>query len=129
MILGLSMSAYIARMARSSFLEVMREDYVRTARSKGLNERIVLWVHVLRNAILPVITVSGVMLGFVLGGAVAIETVFVVPGLGTALVDAVNERDFTVIQNLVLLFGVVFVILNLAIDVLYAWIDPRIRLA
>jgi ABC-type dipeptide/oligopeptide/nickel transport system permease component len=114
-------------MARSSLLEIIHEDYIRTARAKGLVERAVFFRHALRNAILPVITLSGVILGFLLGGSVAVELAFGVPGLGTALVSAFNERDYVVIQNLVLLYGVAFVAVNLLVDISYAWIDPRIR--
>ena len=127
LVLGLGQAAYVARMARSSLLEIIHEDYIRTARAKGLVERAVFFRHALRNAILPVITLSGVILGFLLGGSVAVELAFGVPGLGTALVAAFNERDYVVIQNLVLLYGVAFVAVNLLVDISYAWIDPRIR--
>ena len=127
LVLGLSQAAYVARMARSSLLEIIHEDYIRTARAKGLVEKAVIFRHALRNAILPVITLSGVILGFLLGGSVAVELAFGVPGLGTALVSAFNERDYVVIQNLVLLYGVAFVAVNLLVDISYAWIDPRIR--
>ena len=129
LVLGLSQAAYVARMARSSLLEIIHEDYIRTARAKGLVERVVIFRHALRNAILPVITLSGVILGFLLGGSVAVELAFGVPGLGTALVSAFEERDYVVIQNLVLLYGVAFVVVNLLVDISYAWIDPRIRYA
>ena len=127
LVLGLGQAAYVARMARSSLLEIIHEDYIRTARAKGLVERAVIFRHALRNAILPVITLSGVILGFLLGGSVAVELAFGVPGLGAALVSAFNERDYVVIQNLVLLYGVTFVAVNLLVDISYAWIDPRIR--
>ena len=126
-VMGIGLGASIARMARTQLLEVYREDYVRTARSKGLRERTVMWRHVLRNALLPVITVSGLQFAFLLGGSVAVERAFSVPGLGTALVFGIEERDWMVIQNLVLLYGVVFVIINLVVDLAYAVIDPRIR--
>ena len=126
-VLGLATSAYIARMARTTLLEVIRDDYVRTARAKGLSERTVVLRHALRNALLPVITLSGVLFGLLLGGSVAVEAAFTVPGLGTALVQAFTERDFVVVQNLVLLYGVIFVFVNLSIDLAYAWLDPRIR--
>jgi peptide/nickel transport system permease protein len=125
--LGLGLGAFIARIARSSTLEVLTEDYVRTARAKGLNDRWVLVRHVLKNALLPVVTVSGLALGGLIGGSVAVERAFGVPGLGLALVMAVTERDWMLIQNLVLLYGVVFILVNLLVDVSYAWIDPRIR--
>jgi len=126
-VLGLSQGAYIARMSRSCLLEVIREDFVRTARAKGLIEGLVVLRHALPNALLPVITVSGILMGFVLGGSVAVEQAFGVPGLGRALVTAVIERDIVVVQNLVLLYGVIFVVINVLVDLSYAWLDPRIR--
>ena len=127
-VLGLGQAAYIARMARSSLLEVIREDYVRTARAKGLNGRLVIALHALPNALLPVITLSGVLLGFVLAGSIPVERAFGVPGLGYAMVTAVSERDIFVMQNLVFLYAVVFVLLNILVDLTIAWLDPRIRL-
>ena len=127
MVLGLAQGAYIARMARSCLLEVIREDYVRTARAKGTVERSVVLRHALPNALLPVITISGVLLGFVLGGSVAVEQAFGVPGLGRALVVAIVERDIVVVQNLVLLYAGIFVLVNVLVDMSYAWLDPRIR--
>ena len=129
MVLGLAQGAYIARMSRSCLLEVIREDYVRTARAKGTLERSVVMRHALPNALLPVITISGVLLGFVLGGSVAVEQAFGVPVLGRALVIALIERDIIVVQNLVLLYAVIFVLVNLLVDLSYAWLDPRIRYA
>ena len=126
-VLGIGVAAITARMTRSSTLEVLHEDYVRTARAKGLRETLVVWRHVLRNALLPVVTVSGLALGGLLGGSVAVERAFLVPGLGTALVFAVGERDWMMIQNLVLLYGVVFAGVNLVIDMTYGLMDPRIR--
>jgi len=117
----------LARLARSTLLEVLRDDYIRTARAKGLAERWVILRHALRNAILPVITLSGVLLGFLLGGSVVVEKAFGVPGLGSTLVVAFTERDYVVIQNLVLLYGLIFVVLNLLVDISYAFFDPRIR--
>ena len=125
--MGLGIAASIGRMSRTTLLEVIREDYVRTARAKGLAEKVVLARHMVKNAMLPVITVSGLQFATLLGGSVAVEQAFGVPGLGTALVQAINERDWMVIQNLVLLYGLTFVVINLMIDVSYAWIDPRIR--
>ena len=126
-VLGLGQAAYIARMARSSLLEVIREDFVRTARAKGLNYRNVIRLHALPNALLPVITLSGILLGFVLAGSIPVERAFGVPGLGYAMYTAVAERDVFVMQNLVFLYAIVFVILNILVDVTIAWIDPRIR--
>jgi peptide/nickel transport system permease protein len=126
-VLGLAQGAYIARMSRSCLLEVIREDYVRTARAKGAVERAVVLRHALPNALLPVVTISGVLLGFVLGGSVAVEQAFGVPGLGRALVTAIIERDIIVVQNLVLLYALIFVGVNALVDLSYAWLDPRIR--
>jgi peptide/nickel transport system permease protein len=126
-VLGLGQGAYIARMARSSLLEVIREDYVRTARAKGLSRRPVLIVHALPNALLPVITLSGILLGFVLAGSIPVERAFGTPGLGYAMFTAVSERDIFVMQNLVFLYAVVFVMLNILVDLTIAWLDPRIR--
>lgn len=125
--MGLGLAAVMARITRSSVLEVLEEDYVRTARAKGLRDRVIAWRHVLRNAFLPVITISGLALGGLLGGSVAVERAFGVPGLGTALVQALTERDWTLIQNLVLLYGVIFTAINLVVDVSYGLFDPRIR--
>ena len=127
LVLGVALAAMMARITRSSVLEVLGEDYVRTARAKGLRERIVVWRHALVNAMLPILTVSGTALGALLGGSVAVERAFGVPGLGLALVFAVAERDWMLIQNLVLLYGTIFVLINLVIDVSYGWFDPRIR--
>ena len=124
---GLGMAAIIARMSRATLLEVFREDYVRTALAKGLGQQMVVWRHVMRNAMLPVITVSGLQLANLLGGSVAVERAFSVPGLGAALAQAMNDRDWMVMQNLVLLFAVIFVAINLIVDLAYALIDPRIR--
>jgi peptide/nickel transport system permease protein len=114
-------------MSRSCLLEVIREDYVRTARAKGITEAFVVLRHALPNALLPVVTLSGILMGFVLGGSVAVEQAFGVPGLGRSLVVAVIERDTIVVQNLVLLYAVIFVFINIAVDLSYGWLDPRIR--
>jgi len=126
-VLGLGQAAYIARMGRSSLLEVVREDYVRTARAKGLNSRLVIAFHALPNALLPVITLSGVLLGLVLAGSIPVERAFGTPGLGYAMFTAVSERDVFVMQNLVFVYSVVFVFLNILVDVSIALLDPRIR--
>lgn len=126
-VLGLGQAAYVARMARSSLLEVVREDYVRTARAKGVPARAVIRLHALPNAMLPVITLSGILLGFVLAGSIPVERAFGAPGLGQAMFQAVSERDIFVMQNLVFLYAVVFVVLNIAVDIIIAWLDPRIR--
>ncbi len=125
-VLGFGVAALTARMTRSATLEILHEDYVRTARAKGLREKLVISRHVLRNALLPVVTISGLALGGLLGGSVAVERAFGVPGLGALLVMGFGERDWMMIQNLVLLYGVVFTMINLLIDLTYAFLDPRI---
>lgn len=117
----------IARMVRSTMLEALGQDYVRTARSKGLAERTVIYRHALRTALLPVITIVGLQVGALLGGAVVTETVFAWPGIGQLLVNAIGQRDFPVVQGTVLAVAVMFAFINLAVDVAYAWLDPRIR--
>jgi peptide/nickel transport system permease protein len=119
--------AFIARMTRSALLEVLRQDYVRTARAKGVREFVVVSWHALRNALLPVATVVGLRFGYLLGGAVVTEQVFAWPGLGRLLVGAVGQRDIPVVQGSLLLFGTCFVLVNLAVDLLYGVLDPRIR--
>ena len=126
--LGIGVAAVMARFTRSAFVEIMAEDYVRTARMKGVPERSVAWKHTLRNALIPVITLTGLQFGFLLGGAVVIETVFAWPGLGRLLVDSVAFRDYPVIQAEIMLFSFEFVLINLAVDVLYAVANPEIRL-
>ena len=125
--MGIGIGAMIARMTRTTVLETLREDYVRTARAKGLADWTLLMRHVLKNAMLPVITLSGLSFAGLLGGAVAVERAFGFPGLGSALAQGAVERDWMMVQNLTLLFAVTFVFINLLIDILYAWIDPRIR--
>jgi ABC-type dipeptide/oligopeptide/nickel transport system permease component len=119
--------AFTARVTRSSMLEVLREDYVRTARSKGLRELAVIGRHALKNAILPVITVSGYQFARLLGGVIIVETIFVVPGLGRFLIESIIHRDFVVIQAVILLTAAVVLSLNLIIDLAYGVLDPRIR--
>ncbi len=120
-------SAPIMRLTRSQMLEVIREDYIRTARSKGLREGLVVYKHGLRNALLPVVTFAGVLAGRLLGGQIIMENIFAVPGMGTALVAAVGFRDYPTIQALVFLTSFIFLSLNLIVDLLYGWLDPRIR--
>ena len=119
--------AFLGRVTRSSMLEVLREDYVRTARSKGLKEMTVLGRHALKNAILPVVTISGSQFGRLLGGTIIVETIFVMPGMGALLVESISTRDFPVLQAVVLLIALVVLVLNLVVDLGYAWLDPRIR--
>jgi peptide/nickel transport system permease protein len=125
--LGTPSAAIIARLTRSSLLEVLRADYVRTARSKGLMERLVIARHALRNALIPVVTVVGLRLGALLGGAVITEQVFAWPGIGTMIVTAIATRDYPAVQGAILVTSFVFVTVNLAVDLLYALVDPRIR--
>jgi peptide/nickel transport system permease protein len=122
-------SAPIMRLTRSQMLEVVRQDYVRTARAKGLAERGVIYRHALRNALLPVVTFIGWWGGRLLGGIVIMEIIFAVPGMGLALVQAVNYRDYPTVQAIIFVMALVFLVVNLFVDLLYAWLDPRIRYA
>jgi glutathione transport system permease protein len=126
--LGSAVAAVMARFTRSAYVEISGEDYVRTARSKGLSERSVIWTHTVRNALIPVITLTGLQFGFLLGGAIVVETVFAWPGLGRLLIDSVSFRDYPVIQAEILLFALEFVLINLAVDLLYGVVNPEIRL-
>ncbi|MCF8002303.1 MAG: ABC transporter permease, partial [Halanaerobiales bacterium] len=125
--LGTIPMAIIARMTRSSMLEVLKQDYIRTAYSKGLQDRVVVYKHALKNAFIPIITVVGLQFGVLLGGAVLTETIFSWPGLGKYLVDAIYARDFPVVQGGILFFAGTFVLVNLLVDISYAAIDPRIE--
>jgi peptide/nickel transport system permease protein len=127
LILGFNMSAPIARMIRSTMLEVLREDYITTARSKGLPERTIIFRHAMKNALLPPITIIGILIAGLVSGVVVIEVVFNLPGLGRFLVDAIFRRDYIVVQNMILFIGATFALVNLVVDVSYAWLDPRIR--
>lgn len=129
MTLGLATAALIARITRSSMLEVLRQDFITTARAKGLSERVVIFKHALKSAFIPIITVMGLQFGGLLGGAVLTETVFSWPGIGRLLVDSILARDYPVVQGTVLLLAVMFVLINLAVDITYAFLDPRINLA
>ena len=126
-VLGVGIAAVLMRLTRSSMLEVMRNDYIRTAWSKGLRERTVVWRHAMKNALIPVVTVLGLQIGALIGGAVLIESVFALNGIGKYVLEAIVRRDFLVVQSLVLLFAVVYVIANLLVDIAYAWLDPRIH--
>lgn len=127
MVVGYRFAAVLARLVRSSLLDVLNEDYVRTARAKGMPERIVIWGHALRNALLPSITVIGLEFAFLLGGLVVVEEVFNLNGLGKLFIQAVRQSDFTLIQGMVMVFAVIYVLANLVVDLLYAAVDPRIR--
>ena len=125
--LGAGVAAVMARFTRSSFIDILKEDYVRTARAKGLRETVVIVKHCLRNALIPVVTMMGLQFGFLLGGSIVVEKVFNWPGMGRLLIDAVEMRDYPVIQAEVLLFSLEFILINLVVDVLYAVINPTIR--
>jgi glutathione transport system permease protein len=125
--LGAAVAAVMARFTRASFVEVIQEDFVRTARAKGVSERMVIAKHCLRNALIPVVTMMGLQFGFLLGGSIVVEAVFNWPGLGRLLVDSVTQRDYPVIQTLVLLFSLEFILINLIVDLLYGFINPTIR--
>ncbi|WKX26962.1 glutathione ABC transporter permease GsiC [Tatumella ptyseos] len=125
--LGASVASVMARFTRASFIEVLGEDYMRTARAKGLSPRQVIFKHGLRNALIPVITMMGLQFGLLLGGAIVVEVVFNWPGLGRLLIDSVENRDYPVIQALVLLFSCEFIVINLVVDMLYAVVNPTIR--
>ncbi len=127
--LGTSIAAIIARFTRSSIIEVMKEDYIRTARAKGLREKTVIWKHAFRNAMISVVTVVGLQFGFLLGGSVVTESVFAFPGLGSLLVESVNYRDYNAIQSLILIFSLHFIVINLVVDILYALLNPEIKLS
>jgi peptide/nickel transport system permease protein len=127
LVLSVGISAVIMRLTRSAMLEVMRNDYIRTAWSKGLRERTVVWRHALKNALIPVVTVIGLQVGALIGGAVLIEAVFNLNGIGKYVLEAIVRRDFFVVQSMVLLFALVYVTANLVVDIAYAWLDPRIH--
>jgi peptide/nickel transport system permease protein len=125
--LGLGLSAVVMRMTRSSMLEVLGQDFIRVARAKGLATRTVLLRHALRNALIPIVTVLGLQMGFLLGGVVITEQIFGLPGLGWTLLNGVYQRDYPVVQGTVMVFAVTFVLVNLFVDLLYTYLDPRIR--
>jgi peptide/nickel transport system permease protein len=126
--LGTYLTALLARLVRSSVLEVLGQEYIRTARAKGLHEQVVLFRHALRNALIPAVTVIGINLGILLGGSAVIETMFVLPGVGQLVITALYNRDLPVIQGLILYISVLYVLINLAVDLLYTYMDPRLRL-
>jgi peptide/nickel transport system permease protein len=127
LVIGVYSMALISRMMRSSMLEVIRQDYIRTARAKGQGAKITLMKHGFRNALIPVVTVIGIQFGSLLGGAVLTETVFAIPGIGRLLVDAIQDGDYPLVQGTVLLFAVVFTLVNLVVDLTYSYLDPRIE--
>ncbi|MCD4844925.1 MAG: ABC transporter permease [Methanosarcinales archaeon] len=125
--LGTSMAAITTRLTRSSMLDVLNQEYILTAKAKGLDEKTILLRHVLKNAMLPVITFAGLQIGFLLGGTVIVETIFAWPGIGKLLVDSIYARDFAMVQGCVLFIGILFAFTNLLVDITYAFLDPRIR--
>jgi ABC-type dipeptide/oligopeptide/nickel transport system permease component len=125
--LGSALAAIVTRISRSSVLEVMRQDYVTTARAKGLSERTVVWRHILRNALITIVTILGLQLGALLSGSVITETVFSYPGIGDLLIQSISARDYKLTQVLILMFAVTYFVVNLLVDFLYCWIDPRIK--
>ena len=125
--LGYLLAAVVARMVRSTLLEVLRQDYIRTATSKGLQERDIVIRHALKNAILPVVTIVGLQYASLIGGTVIMEQIWNLPGLGAMLIESITFRDFPVIQGLVLIFAIIILVANLFVDILYAWLDPRVR--
>ena len=127
--LGLRHMSYIARLTRSSLLEVLGQDYIRTAKAKGLRSHTILRRHALRNALIPVVTVAGISVGRLLGGAVVVETVFAWPGLGDLIVNGIHARDFPLVQGAILFVAFIYVLVNLLVDMLYTWLDPRIQYA
>src|SRR5215467_8307702 len=127
LVLGTATAAVFMRMTRSSLLEVMGQDFVRTARAKGLPERSVVWGHAFKNSLIPLITVAGIQIGYLLGGAVVTEEVFTLPGVGRLLLGAVVQRDYPLVQGTILFISALFMLSNLAVDLLYATVDPRIR--
>jgi peptide/nickel transport system permease protein len=124
---GLSLSASLMRYTRSAMLEVLSQDYIRTARAKGLVEKKVIYKHALRNALIPIVTVVGLQLGFLLGGVVIIETVFALPGMGRLIVDAINQRDYPMVQAVVMFIAAIVMVASLVVDIIYSYIDPRVR--
>lgn len=127
--LGAGIMSMLARFSRASLLESLKQDYIRTGRAKGLNERAIIWGHAMKNSMISVVTVAGLQFGFLLGGSVIVETVFSIPGLGRLLIDSIAFRDYTVIQAELLLFAVQFILVNLLVDVLYGLLNPKIRLS
>lgn len=127
--LGTSVAAVVARFTRSSMIEVLKEDYIRTARAKGLKEKAIVWGHAFRNSMISVVTVIGLQFGYLLGGSVVTESVFAFPGLGSLLIESVNYRDYPAIQSLILIFSLHFIVINLLVDILYAVLNPEIQLS
>jgi len=128
LVLSIAQLATVARITRTAVMEVMNEDYVRTARAMGTGEAVVLFRHALPNAALPVVTVAGLSFGRLLGGTVIVETIFALPGMGTLLINGINGRDYPVVQGVILIYASLFILINLLTDLLYTKIDPRVKL-
>lgn len=126
-VLGIGLSATVMRLTRTTMLEVLRQDYIRTAHAKGVAEQAVVFRHALKNAMIPVVTVLGLQVAFLIGGSVIVESVFAIPGIGRLLLSAISNRDYPIVQGVVLVIGVFVMATNLLVDVSYAWLDPRIR--
>lgn len=127
--LGIALAATVMRTTRSAFLEMANQDFVRTARGKGVTERRVRWRHVLRGALIPIVTITGIQFGYLLGGTIIVEQIFALPGLGRLVLTGILQREYAVVQSTVLVIATMFVLVNLAVDLLYARIDPRVRLS
>jgi ABC-type dipeptide/oligopeptide/nickel transport system permease component len=125
--LGLAVGAMVMRMTRSCLLDVLGREYVRTARAKGLTERAVIGRHALRNAVIPVVTLLGLQFGYLLGGTVVVEEIFSLPGIGRLVLRSISQRDFPLVQGILLVAGVIVVVLNVCVDACYAYLDPRLR--
>ena len=126
-LLGLAMSAVTMRMTRTMMLEVLRQDYIRTARAKGVSERLLIVRHALRNGLIPVVTLIGLQAPLLIGGTVIFEQIFVVPGMGVLLLEAVSQRDYPVVTGVFLVVGVAILLINLIVDLSYGWLDPKVR--
>lgn len=129
LVLGVALAATVMRTTRSAYLEVAQADFVRTARGKGVSERRVRWRHVVGNALIPIVTISGIQFGYLLGGTIIVEQIFALPGMGRLVLTGILQREYAVVQSCVLVIAVAFVLVNLAVDLLYARIDPRVRLS
>jgi ABC-type dipeptide/oligopeptide/nickel transport system permease component len=125
--LGVGRAAILTRLLRASMLEIIRMEYVTTARAKGLGERLVILKHALKNALIPTVTIMGLQIGFLIGGAIVVETLFAIPGLGTYGINAIIARDYQQVQGFILLVAVSFVMINFLVDLVYSFLDPRIR--
>jgi oligopeptide transport system permease protein len=127
MVLGLGIAGGLARLTRASALQILRDDYIRTARAKGLRERTVIYIHALKNALIPVVTISGPLLAGVLTGTLVLERVFAIPGIGNVFFNSITNRDYTLLLGVTVLFSIFLIIGNVLVDVMYTWLDPRIR--